>query len=376
MVIYKKLNLKKHNEFYLIYITIINGVNLMYFYNLKERVLKLNIDSDRKALEAFLNSQGLVLDNNIEYSMGLYHDEKIIGTGSIGGKVLKCIAVDEKYKGYGLSNKIVSHLVNEQYSRGRTHLFIYTKPINYHMFMDMGFYSIAEVVPNVALLENDPKGINKYLDEITKKKGEGEKISSIVMNCNPFTLGHKYLIEKAASSSDVLHVFVVWEDNSTFPSEIRYDLIKKGTEHLSNVVIHKGKDYIISNATFPSYFMKESKDIVKSHALLDLKIFGEYIAPALGINKRFVGEEPYCEVTKTYNDTMKEILPDYGIELVEIPRYSIGEAAISASMVRKLLKYKEFDRIRELVPKSTYDFLISGKADKIIEKLKDNMERH
>ena len=37
------------------------------------------------------------------------------------------------------------------------------------------------------------------------------------MNCNPFTLGHKYIVEKAARENDNVIIFVVEEDKSSFP---------------------------------------------------------------------------------------------------------------------------------------------------------------
>jgi [citrate (pro-3S)-lyase] ligase len=348
----------------------------MQLYNLEERIIQLNNPIERKRIKNFLKEQGLDYDHDIEYTIAFLHENKIIATGSFSGKVLKCIAVDSKYKELGLSNKVVSLLVSEEYQRGRTHLFIYTKPSNYKMFSDMGFYKIIELPEKVVLMENDPNGIKKYIDEISNLKRKGKIISSIVMNCNPFTLGHQYLIEKAASISDVLHIFVVWEDKSTFPPEVRYKLIKNGTKHISNVIVHKGKDYIISNATFPSYFIKEGKEIVKTHAFLDLKIFSEYIAPSLNINRRFVGEEPYCPVTKAYNEAMKKLLPEYGIEVVEIPRFTVKGTPVSASKVREFLKKEEFSNIQELVPKTTYDYLISNDAKPIIKKMKNSAGRH
>lgn len=344
--------------------------------NIEERVIHLNNSRERNKIEEFLKGQELELDRDVEYTIALFEGDKIVGTGSLSGKVLKCIAVDPEYKGLGLSNRIISLLLSEEYERGNTHLFLFTKPENYSMFKDMGFYRIMEASSKVILLENDPTGIYKYVNDLKTKRIEGKSISSIVMNCNPFTLGHKYLIEYAAKESDILHIFVVWEDKSTFPRDVRYKLIKEGTKDLSNIVIHRGKDYIISNSTFPSYFIKEGNEQVKAHAFLDLKIFGEYIAPALGINKRFIGEEPYCHVTKKYNEAMKELLPDFGINVIEIPRLSIKGTKVSASRVRELIKTEEFSEIKRIVPKTTYDYLISEDGKDVINKIKVGVSRH
>ncbi|MDD4753220.1 MAG: [citrate (pro-3S)-lyase] ligase [Desulfitobacteriaceae bacterium] len=336
---------------------------------LREEVIKTTSEYDKERLSAFLNKQGLTLDNDIEYSMALTDSGRIVAAGSFAGRVLKCIAVDEDYKGWGLSAKVVSHLVNELYRRGRTHLFIYTKPQNKNIFSELGFSPVAEVPSKVILMENRADGIKRYLEEVSTARKKGGFSAAVVVNCNPFTLGHKYLIEYAAARCDSLDVFVVWEDKSSFPSEIRYRLVKDGVGHIPNVAVHKGKDYIISEATFPSYFIKEYEDYVETHAKLDIAVFAEHIAPALGIVKRFVGEEPYCPVTSVYNRIMKEILPVKGIEVEVVPRISYKGKVISASRVRELIKMGEMDKVKELVPEITYDYLTSSEADKIIKKL-------
>jgi len=320
-----------------------------------------------KSIDAFLKKQDLRLDNNVEYITALVDSSDIAAVGAFDGKVLKCIAVDDKYKGMGLSNKIVSNLISEEYMRGNTELFVFTKPKNYKVFNDMGFYKIEEVKDKVILLENDPNGIKKYVQKLKDKRKDGKVISAIVLNCNPFTLGHKYLIEKASLESDILHIFVVSEDKSAFPFEVRYSLVKEETKHLKNVIIHKSGDYIISNATFPTYFIKKKSEAVKIHTVLDLKIFGKYIASSLGINRRFVGEETRDEVTKIYNDSMKKLLPEVGIEVIEVPRLRIKNEEVTASNVRKLLRKGSMAAVKELVPKVTYNFLNSEQGKKIIK---------
>lgn len=347
----------------------------MFTENIQIRRVFLNLPRERAEVESFLESQSLKLEDDVEYTLALYHKDKIIGTGSLSGRVLKCIAIDHKYQGQGLSNKIVSLLINEEFDRGNSHLFLYTKPENIEMFKDMGFYLIAEL-DQVALLENDSKGIQKYVEGLSKSKVQGNIISSIVMNCNPFTLGHQYLIEMASKNSDLVHVFILWEDKSLFPNDLRLKLVEEGTMHLSNLIIHKAEDYVISNSTFPTYFLKEASDIVKIQASLDLKIFGDFIAPALGINRRYIGLEPYSITTNEYNEAMKEILPEYGIEVIEIPRLEKDDKAISASMVREMLKKEDFDGLREIVPSTTYDYLISDEAKPIVEKIKKSDSRH
>lgn len=348
----------------------------MEYENFQYRTIDKENKTEIIRIQEFLKQQHLRLDENLEEIIGIYQGEQILAVGGIHGKTLRSIAVDPKYKGTGVINSLMSQLMNAQYQRGNTHLFIYTKPENIKSFSYFGFKTIAQVEDKVALLENNPQGIENFVREVSKEKKQGKIISSLVMNCNPFTLGHQYLIEKAAQESDVVHLFVVWEDRSLFPSEVRYELIKKGIAHLKNVNIHKGKDYIISNATFPSYFIKDEGDVVRLHAMLDIEVFAQYMVPALGINKRFIGEEPYCPVTKTYNEVMKEILPGYGVEVVEIPRVQKDHEIISASKVRELIRVGKIQEIEKLVPQTTYNFLLSEKAIPIIEKIKKQRIRH
>lgn len=336
---------------------------------LMEEVLKPTSENETARLGAFLNKQGLTLDKDIEYSMALTDSGRIAAAGSFTGRVLKCIAVDEEYKGRGLSARVVTHLVNEQYRRGRTHLFVYTKPENKPIFSELGFYPVSEVPSKVVLMENRVDGIKKYLEEISAGRKKGCFSAAVVVNCNPFTLGHQYLIEYAAARYNILDVFVLWEDKSGFPSETRYRLVNEGVQHIPNAVVHKGKDYIISEATFPSYFIKEYQDYVETHAKLDLTVFTDHIAPALGIVKRFVGEEPYCPVTSVYNCIMKEVLPAKGIDVEVVPRISHKGKAISASRVRELIQIGEMDKVKELVPETTYNYLISSEAEEIIKRI-------
>ena len=348
----------------------------MEYYHLSEHILQINRESERAQLEDFLKQQGLGLESDVEYCVALLEGERIVAAGCLAGRVCKSIAVDKAYQGTGLLGKIISSLTSEAFRRGRNHLFVYTKPENWRFFREVGFYKIAEVAPKVVLLENDPLGLRNFLAELETRYVKEKNVSAIVVNCNPFTLGHQYLIEKAAASSEVLHVFVLWEDRSSFPAEVRYRLVREGTKHLPNVYIHKGRDYIISEATFPSYFLKEFHEIVEVHARLDLTIFKTHIAPVLGIKRRFVGEEPFCPVTRTYNKIMKKELPESGIDVVEIPRFKVGGEAVSASRVRKLIGEGKMDVVQSLVPDTTMKFLLSKEAGPVISKIKAGYSRH
>ncbi|MCK5600109.1 [citrate (pro-3S)-lyase] ligase [bacterium] len=327
--------------------------------------------------ESLLSRLGLVLEEDVEYTVGLFNGDELIGTGSLSGNILKCIGVDPKFQEGGLTTKIVNELISYQNQRGIHHLFLFTTPTNAALFEGLGFREVERSERLFVLLEIGPHGLKGYLEEMRKHKRAGNN-GAVVVNCNPFTLGHQYLIEKAAAEVDNLYVFVVREDRSLFPYKARYELIEKGVSHIKNAYVLSGGEYIISNSTFPSYFLRneDNVEIVKQQTILDIRIFARHIAPKLGINVRFVGTEPYCETTSSYNNTMKAVLPEFGIELVEIVRKGIGEDCISASAVRDEIRNGRWDRIENLVPKTTYDFLRSPGAMEIIESIKRSDSRH
>jgi [citrate (pro-3S)-lyase] ligase len=178
-----------------------------------------------------------------------------------------------------------------------------------------------------------------------------------VANCNPFTNGHLYLIEQAASKCDLLYLFILSEQRSRFPSHDRMELAQASTKHLRNVVVSPTSAYLISSATFPDYFIKDKLRSSNINCKLDIIIFATKIALPLGINMRFVGTEPYCQVTKSYNEQMKSILPVHGIELVELPRCEISGRVVSASMVRELFDQGKMNEIQQFVPNATYKYL-------------------
>jgi [citrate (pro-3S)-lyase] ligase len=330
-----------------------------------------------------LNQEGIKRDRNLDYTCVAYDsDYNIIGTGSCFGNTLRCLAVSHEHQGEGLTNKIVSHLIQYQFDRGNFHLFIYTKYTTYHLFKDLGFYEIVRIKDQIVFMENKKNGFNDYLNELSKSKlndnANAKKIAAIVMNANPFTLGHLYLIEKASKENDILHLFIVSEDKSIVPFNVRKKLIMEGTAHLKNIIYHDSGPYIISSATFPSYFQKDEKDVIESHANLDLEIFVK-IAKALNINVRYVGEEPTSLVTGIYNKIMEKKLPENGIECFVVKRKEMDGNIISASEVRKKIKEGNIEGIKNMVPVSTYKFFISEEGKNVINKIKqldDNDIKH
>lgn len=229
--------------------------------------------------------------------------------------------------------------------------------------------TIYDILEHVLQEETEGQGIplecncdfikTLYIDRYFKtfKASEYHEIGSIVMNCNPFTYGHRYLIEQALETVDFLIIFVVEEDSSLFSFNERFAMVYKGTADLNNVMVVPSGPFILSRTTFPEYFMKaEDKDLDKNIEN-DVKLFAEKIAGYLNIRYRFAGEEPEDIVTNKYNMCMKKILPKNGIKFVEIPRKKVNGQYISASLVRQCLERYDLEGLSKLIPDSTMRLL-------------------
>jgi len=305
--------------------------------------------------KAFLARAGLEADEQVESTVLIWDDGEIIATGSRMGNLLKCIAVDEFRQGEGLTATLLTQLRQDAFSHGHSHLFLYTKPKNEFMFSSLFFYPIAKT-DTVLLMENKRDGISQFLAALPE--GENKKVvGAAVMNCNPFTKGHRFLIETAAKECDRLYVFVLSEDKSEFSAADRMEMVKLGTAHLTNVTVLPTGPYLISSATFPTYFLKDRESAEQVHCLLDIEIFSKYYAPKFGITRRYVGTEPLSQMTNQYNDALKAHLPGKGIELREIPRLEQDHTPVSASAVRAHLKEGNYDALSRLLPQTTYDYL-------------------
>lgn len=335
------------------------------------------IATDKLLLTKMLNEQGINLEEGIELSIGVFEDEELIGTGSIKGDIIVCLGVKEVYRNTGLINSIITRLMERMNERGIYEIKVFTKLMYKQSFLNIGFTQVSEVKSYV-LMEFPPEGLKKFKDMLisqrTKINDVKKTIGSVVMNCNPFTLGHRYLVEEAAKICNHLYIFVVEEDTSAFRFKDRMSLVRLGTEDIENVTVISGGRYMVSRFTFPSYFIgNENKN--ELHAEFDIDIFARVIAASLGITKRFVGTEPYCINTQMYNNQLAAKLPEYGIELVELERYGNENGYISASKVRKSL-LSGTDEYKEMVHDNTLEYLGAIDMDEIKSRIANGNGRH
>lgn len=340
--------------------------------------------SDRTALSAadqLMKKAGIRRDPHLDYLCGIYEDsEALIAVGGCYGNTLRCFAIDPEHQGEGLLPPLLTHLIDLQQERGNTGLFLYTKPDAARYFCDLGFYEIARAGDTLVFMENQPDGFSRCLRRLQDETDQAMRqwagppvpsrpSAAIVMNANPFTCGHQYLIEQAAARESVLHLFLVSEDVSLFPFAVRRRLVQEGISHLPHVILHNSGPYIISQATFPSYFQKDDEAVSRGHALLDITIF-RHIAAALGISRRYAGEEPFSAVTNLYNQVMRKELPKAGVQCTILPRLCRGQTPVSASAVRQILKDRgPSDELSGLVPESTLRWLRSPEAAPVLQRI-------
>ena len=303
----------------------------------------------------FLERAGLTADADVRQTVLVWEDDRLIATGSRTDNLLKCIAVDPARQGEGLLAKVLTALRQEAFREGHSQLFLYTKPVNEPLFADLMFCSVART-GDVLLMEDRKDGIGCFIRQLPVGAHTG-KVGAAVMNCDPFTLGHRYLVETAAQDCDHLYIFVLSEDKGHFPAADRLEMVRRGTAHLPNVTVLPTGPYLISGATFPTYFLKNRDQADQIHCQLDIEIFTRHFAPAFSISVRYVGTEPLSPLTGQYNEILKSQLPTRGIRVTEIPRLTLGDTPVSASAVRAALAVGDRLAVQNLVPQTTFAYL-------------------
>ena len=313
----------------------------------------------KAAWERFLAAAALKPDTDTDQTVTVWDEGQIIACGSRKGNLLKCIAVDPARQGEGLTAAVLTPLRQEAIREGHSQLFLYTKPRNRMLFEPLFFYPVAQT-KNVLLMESVRGGIKSFLDSLETPVRQGQ-IGAIVMNANPFTYGHQYLAETAAGECEHVYIFVLSEDKSVYSAKERMEMVKLGTAHLKNVTVLPTGPYLISEATFPKYFLKDRETAQREHYQLDLAVFTRWFVPHFGITHRYAGTEPTCVVTAGYNAAMAEILPMSNVEFHQIPRRELEGDAVSASTVRG---ETDGEKLRKLVPQSTVPYLKQRIDDK------------
>ncbi|MBP2057680.1 [citrate (pro-3S)-lyase] ligase [Lactobacillus colini] len=330
-----------------------------------ERVVDLHLtdNATRKKWQSFLEQ--LDLHNfsereveSIDHTIGLIdEDGKLVATGSTSGNVLKYLGVCNKDAVQGQRfNQIVTALQQYLFSEKIFHFFVFTKKKYSQSFQHLNFRELA-ATDQAAFLESGMPGIDDYLESLPQDPSQKDKrIAAVVMNANPFTLGHRYLVETASKENDIVYVFVVKTDASLFSAHERIRLVKDGLSDLDNVCVVSSQDYQVSKATFPAYFLKSPDDLIKEQTAIDALVFKNWLAPKLNITSRYLGQEPFSKTTERYNESLIKIL-EPKIKVKVLNRLTEDDKIITATEVRKLIKNNDLAGIEELVPATTFNFI-------------------
>lgn len=309
--------------------------------------------SSETALREFLLDKEVIYED-VDASYIIRDAGEIIATVSVKKNLIKFFYIDDKYQGEGLAIELINSVLEDIIAKGYRSYFVFTKAKNENIFTSLSMDTI-EKTEDVVLLEG---GLFKYKDwiEIIKKDLDKDEYNAIVMNANPLTLGHEYLVDKALENDRDLIIFVLEEDASYFRTKDRYQIVKKHYQDNDRVHVYKSGSYIISRATFPTYFLKKDTDKLKVYTELDAKIFARRIAKDLNIKKRYFGTEPIDKVTQKYNEMMKKILSEYGIATEFIERKTIDGEVISASKVREYYE-NDFSACKKYLSSDVYELL-------------------
>ncbi len=328
--------------------------------------------AERLDARRLIESQGLTFEDGSDELVGIYDTGRLVAVAARAGCVLKMFAVDESCQGGEALGALVTTLTSLGRAAGHDALLVFTRPEHAASFEYCGFRLLV-ATGAVALLECGG-GLERYLDAHRHLRRDGTN-GAVVVNGNPFTRGHQYLVETAAARVDTLYVFIVREDRSAFPFAARFRLAEEATRHLPNVVLLDTSRYAVSAATFPSYFLRQNDEKARLQMEVDVRLFATHLAPAFGITTRFVGHEPYCDTTAGYNRTMADVLPQYGIALVEVERTARDGRFVSATDVRAALAAGDFAALEQLVPPTTLAFLASPEGTNIAARLSADARR-
>lgn len=316
-----------------------------------DRIIKGS--SSETALEEFLLERDVIYED-LDASYIIRDAGEIVATVSVKKNLIKFFYIDDKYQGEGLAIELINSALEDIIAKGYRSYFVFTKAKNENIFTSLSM-DVIEKTDDVVLLEG---GFFKYKDwiETIKKDLDKDEYNAIVMNANPLTLGHEYLVDKALENDRDLIIFVLEEDASYFSTRDRCEIVKKHYQGNNRVHVYKSGPYIISRATFPTYFLKKDTDKLKVYTELDAKIFAKRIAKDLNIKKRYFGTEPIDKVTEKYNEMMKKILYEYGVESEFIERKIMDGEVISASKVRECYE-NDFSACKKYLSSDVYELL-------------------
>lgn len=283
-------------------------------------------------------AEQLLADNGLQpdlpaYYLGAYDSaDRLVAGAGLEGNVIKCLAINCEQRGEALANRIISRLLERAVQNGHDNVFVFTKPPYAELFASLSFHLVGQS-PDAVLLESNPRGIAAYRDSLKALRRNG-RCGVAVMNCNPMTQGHLYLIRQAVRKVDTLFIIPLNSDHQEFTYAERRAILQEELKGIPQAVLCPGSDYLVSPASFPTYFIKEASRRADAQIALDCDIFNRHIAPSLQVCCRFVGSEPQDAATARYNELM---MSELQVDTIVTERLATNGQPISASTLRRAL---------------------------------------
>ncbi len=330
---------------------------------------RLLSERDLPEVRRLMSDFGLAVPEGVAFGVGLFDGARLMACCQFKDGLIQGLAVDRAAQGEGLMGHVVGEVIRRAAALGYRNLGVITKPDAAAQFLQMGFRRVAGAEPSAVYLEFGRGGAADERARLAlAAEGKHSPRAALVLNANPFTLGHRHLVRRAAMETAQVFVLVVQEDASAFPFADRLALVEAGCRDMEHVTVLPGGPYAVSRRTFPAYFTRQA-DLATAQGAMDAALFSELIAPALGASRRYVGTEPLSPTTAAYNGALKARLPASGIELIELPRFELDGIVVSATTVRGLLAQGDIEAAKQLVPETTAAYFDTEAGRAVIEGL-------
>lgn len=292
-------------------------------------------------------------------------DGSLVGVGGIAGDTVKCVAVADTHGACTereLLLPLMTELVATAWEAGEKNLLMYCSPDRTDSFSRCGFMTLA-VVPGLAcLMENNRQRLHDYRKMLAELRRPGERIAAISLEGAPFTLGHRFIVEKAASENDWVHVFMRRTAVSFFSPNDRLAMARHGVADFPNVTVHPMTVYSFSRGIFPACFIADEKSREKARTGIETQLFRKHLATALGITRLYTGAPSLTDEGGRYNTDLAawlkaETVDAPALELVQIPRFAVHDETLSSSTVRAVMTTRSLEAVRGMIPESSYLYI-------------------
>jgi len=333
----------------------------------------LTSNADRDAARSLVASTCLKFEEGFDDLVGIFDARRLVACGARAGRVLKMLVVDPAHRGEGLLGDIVAELMRRGREAGVDGFFIFTRPETSPVFEGLAFKQLV-CTDHAALLEHG-NGLHHYFRQRAGLIRSGRN-AAVVLTSDPFSSGHQHLAEHASERADWVYVLVPSEGRFVWPLDVRLDLARQGTRHLSNVIVTETGPYALSSATFPAYFLKPGEAADEVRLEVDVELFARHLAPAFSLETRVAGTEPLDPMLRRYNQIMQKGLARRAIRFLQVERKKLGGRWINTAAVHKAFMNRDLPLLQELVPEPTFAHLQSPESEPFIETLRQRASAH